>query len=467
MKIAGQKYWAITIFLLFLTACQKPKPKPQRPQPLLQNNYIQVYFNHNQAQGADYTEPYRKITRAGENLEQLIITAINSASYSIDLAIQELRLPNIALALAKQHQAGVKVRVILENNYTSPYSELTEQEKQQLDRRESQRYQEFIALADTNQDGELSQEEIATGDALVILANAGVPMIDDTADGSKGSGFMHHKFLVIDEEVVMTGSANFTTSGIHGDFHSPESRGNTNNWLRIESEALASLFKSEFNLMWGDGPGGKLNSKFGKDKPWREPSQVVVGDSYITVQFSPTSPTKPWPLTVNGLIGQVLEEAKDSVDLALFVFSEQKLADALAERNDVGVEVRALIDRSFAFPYYSEGLDMLGVALKNRCKYEKENNPWSTPINTVGVPQLPLGDKLHHKFAIIDGKTVITGSHNWSASANYNNDETLLVIEQPQVAAHFSREFERLYQKAVLGVPVRVQEKMKQQEEKC
>jgi len=74
---------------------------------------------------------------------------------------------------------------------------------------------------------------------------------------------------------------------------------------------------------------------------------------------------------------------------------------------------------------------------------------------------------LHHKFAVIDGKIVITGSHNWSAAANYNNDETLLVIQQEQVAAHFSREFERLYGKAVLGVPVRVQEKMKEQEQKC
>ncbi len=467
MKTAPQQYWTITIFFLFLTACQKPQLEPQRPQPLPQNNYIQVYFNQNQAQGADYTEPYRKITREGDDLEQLIITAINSATYSIDLAVQELRLPNIALALAKQHGAGVKIRVILENNYSRPYSELTNKEKQQLDRRESQRYQEFLALADTNQDGQLSQEEINQGDALVILGNAGIPIIDDTADGSKGSGLMHHKFLVIDQEVVMTGSANFTTSGIHGDFHSGESRGNANNWLRIDSEELASLFTEEFNLMWGDGPGGKLNSKFGNNKPLREPSQVVVGDSTITVQFAPTSPSKPWGLTANGLIGKALAEAKDSVDLALFVFSEQKLADVLAERNDFGVKVRALIDRSFAFRYYSEGLDMLGVALKNRCKEEKENNPWSTPINTVGIAQLPFGDKLHHKFAVIDGKIVITGSHNWSASANYNNDETLLVIQQEQVAAHFSREFERLYGKAVLGVPVRVQEKMKKQEQKC
>ena len=44
--------------------------------------------------------------------------------------------------------------------------------------------------------------EIASGDALAIVRSAGVPVIDDTADGSKGSGLMHHKFVVIDGKTV-------------------------------------------------------------------------------------------------------------------------------------------------------------------------------------------------------------------------------------------------------------------------
>jgi phosphatidylserine/phosphatidylglycerophosphate/cardiolipin synthase-like enzyme len=35
----------------------------------------------------------------------------------------------------------------------------------------------------------------------------------------------------------------------------------------------------------------------------------------------------------------------------------------------------------------------------------------------VGIARLPAGDKLHHKFAVIDKRTVITGSFNWSPSA--------------------------------------------------
>jgi phosphatidylserine/phosphatidylglycerophosphate/cardiolipin synthase-like enzyme len=61
---------------------------------------------------------------------------------------------------------------------------------------------------DANQDGALSEEELRDRDALTILAQANIPLIDDTADGSKGRCLMHHKFMVVDGRTVVTGSAN-------------------------------------------------------------------------------------------------------------------------------------------------------------------------------------------------------------------------------------------------------------------
>ena len=46
---------------------------------------------------------------------------------------------------------------------------------------------------------------------------------------------------------------------------------------------------------------------------------------------------------------------------------------------------------------------------------------------------------------MIDNKTVITGSFNWSPSAAHTNDETLLIIESPQLAKHFTSEMDRLW----------------------
>ena len=53
-------------------------------------------------------------------------------------------------------------------------------------------------------------------------------------------------------------------------------------------------------------------------------------------------------------------------------------------------------------------------------------------------------DMLGQKPPLIHNKTMITGSFNWSPSAAHTNDETLLVIESPQLAAHFTCEVDRM-----------------------
>jgi phosphatidylserine/phosphatidylglycerophosphate/cardiolipin synthase-like enzyme len=62
---------------------------------------------------------------------------------------------------------------------------------------------------------------------------------------------------------------------------------------------------------------------------------------------------------------------------------------------------------------------------------------------------------------------VVTGSQNWSAAANNDNDENLLVIDNPTVAAHFQREFERLYNGATLGIPSWLSAKAQEEATRC
>jgi phosphatidylserine/phosphatidylglycerophosphate/cardiolipin synthase-like enzyme len=357
-----------------------------------------------------------------------------------------------------------------------------------------------MQFIDSNQDGVVSETESQARDAIAQLRNARIPILDDRADGSKGSGLMHHKFVVVDGKVIVTGSANFTVSDIHQEYGEPESRGNVNHLLRIESPTLAQLFTEEFNILWGDGPGGKPNSIFGVKKPLRPTRTVLLGDrlsnapaasvsssqsgnspknvsnngpnnapsnARITIQFSPSGKRQPWSESSNGLIVQAVAQATQQIDLALFVFSEQKIADTLELSRKRGVNLRALIDPGFAFRPYSEALDMMGHSLTQACKTEKDNRPWKQPLDSVGVPKLLPGDSLHHKFAVLDRRAVITGSHNWSKAANDQNDETLMIIDSPIVAAHFQREFERLYRDAVLGLPVFAQKKMAAETQNC
>ena len=154
--------------------------------------------------------------------------------------------------------------------------------------------------------------------------------------------------------------------------------------------------------------------------------------------------------------------------MALFVFTAKQLADALEQQAQAGLHIRLIADPSFASRSFSEVLDLLGVALPDRnCKLESKNQPFKKGLKSVGTPRLARGDKLHHKFAVIDNKKVITGSFNWSPSAAHTNDETLLVIHSPQLAKHFTREMDRLWDTAELGITPHIQRKLDRQRIRC
>lgn len=443
-------YWllfcGVTLLMaIAVNACQSETgivpALPQHPN-------IQVFFNQNQA--ARYTDPYRKIERLGDNLERVMIDNVSNAKFSLDVAVQELRLPNIAKAIVDARLRGVNVRLILENSYSRAWSELIPEEIEKLSPRDRERYQEFQKFADIDNDGRLSEDELDRRDGLRLIKVTNVPWIDDTADGSKGSGLMHHKFMVIDDQIVLFGSANLTMSDIHGDFTRPETRGNANNLIRVDSKELAARFKKEFNLMWGDGPNGNPDSLFGTKKPSRKIDYLIVGGAQIRIKFSPDPIDTAREQTSNGLIATAIAGTKNSVDMALFVYSDQFISTILEERQRENVQIRALVSPQFAYRDYSATLDMWGLKSTQDCKTEK-SSAWKQPIKTAGIPNLVSGDTLHHKFAILDRNLVLTGSHNWTNAANHTNDEVLVAIQNETVAAHYQREYDRLYQDATFG----------------
>ncbi len=441
---------AIMLVVFTVNSCQSSTgilpALPQHPN-------IQVFFNQNQANR--YTDPYRNIERLGDNLERVLVDNVNQAKVSLDVAVQELRLPNIAKAIVDAKLRGVNVRLILENNYSRAWSEFTPEQIEKLSERDRDRYKEFKKFADINNDGRLTEDELDRRDGLRLIKVTGVPWIDDTADGSKGSGLMHHKFMVIDDQVVVFGSANFTMSDIHGDFTKPDTRGNANNLVRIESKELAKRFKQEFNLMWGDGPNGKPDSRFGTKKPSRKIDYLIVGGAQIRLKFSPDIVDTSREQTSNGLIATAIAGAQKTIDMALFVYSEQFISTILEERQQQNVQIRALVEPQFAYRDYSATLDMWGLQSTQDCK-TGTSSAWKQPLKTVGIPNLASGDMLHHKFAILDRNLILTGSHNWTNAANHINDEALVAIQNETVAAHYQREYDRLYQNATLGAPAKL-----------
>lgn len=420
---------------------------------------VKVYFNNNTR--SSYTDPYRKISRSGDNLEEVIVKEIKKAKKSIYVAVLEFRLPLVAEALVAKKKEGVDVRVVLDNAYNFNIKTQRDSSEGEF---EASKLAELKAFIDLNKDGRIQQTELETRDAIYMLQAAKIPVMDDTFDTSAGSGLMHHKFVIVDGKTTVVSTANFTMSCVHGDMLASSSRGNANSMVVVESTNFSKIFTEEFSQMWGNGKRGN----FGHNKTYRGPVTTSVGGTKITIQFSPTSQRYQWEESTNGLIASHLKKATQSIKGLFFVFSDQNLSDILEKRSNAGADIGVIIEPKFAFRDYSEALDMLGLEmLTQKCSYEANNNPWKNPVKEVGMSNLPTGDVLHHKFAVIDNKTVVMGSQNWSDAANFINDETLIVIQDSKIADQYTQEYNRIKKSANLGAPTWVKTKIKQQDQNC
>jgi phosphatidylserine/phosphatidylglycerophosphate/cardiolipin synthase-like enzyme len=249
-------------------------------------------------------------------------------------------------------------------------------------------------------DGEnLEAAEVAkvTGD----LQAADIPVFFD-----ERQAFMHDKFIVIDGVVVWTGSANLTVNDVFR---------NNNNMLRIQSPDLAAnyLAKSEdiFTGQGGTAGGSVLVNP-----------QLTIGEAQVVNAFAPDD-------AITDAIIERINAAQQSVDMMAFAFTSDPIAEALVQARQRELPVRAVMESRNVKGSGSE----FNVAREGGIDMHADGNCYI----------------MHHKVIIIDGRTVITGSFNFTRSAQDQNDENVLIIDDPSLAARYTEEFERVYQQAL------------------
>ncbi len=234
-------------------------------------------------------------------------------------------------------------------------------------------------------------------------------------------GIMHDKFLAIDADIahkawVMSGSLNWTNQNINTDF---------NNTLFIQDQSLARAYQIEFEEMWG-GSGSQpnlQNSRFGSSKRDNTPHHFIVGDVPVDCWFSPSD------LTTNRIVETVYAASSEAL-FATFSFTKNEIADALVDVFQNGASVRGMI----------ENIGDPGVEINYLKSFGIDCRPH------------PISGELHHKYGVFDPNdsdpTVLTGSHNWSVSAETVNDENTLVLRDPRLASLFKAEFEKRWKEA-------------------
>jgi phosphatidylserine/phosphatidylglycerophosphate/cardiolipin synthase-like enzyme len=194
---------------------------------------------------------------------------------------------------------------------------------------------------------------------------------------------------------------------INGAYH------NDNNMVRLRSERLAENYTAEFEEMF-------VEDRFGPGSHGDTPHPMIsIDGTLVEAYFSPDDGT------ASALI-DLIAGAQESVYFMAYSFTSDDIAQAMLDCARVGVTVAGVFDESQVKSNRGGEYDNLH---SNGLDVRLDGNP----------------DRMHHKVIIIDGRIVITGSYNFSASAETRKDENTLIIHSLEIASHYLAEFERIY----------------------
>lgn len=160
---------------------------------------------------------------------------------------------------------------------------------------------------------------------------------------------------------------------------------------------------------------------------WLEDVIKILRDEQATARRSVAeayfSPGEECP----SAILRMLRSARRSVSVCVFTITDDRIADALIEIHRKGVSVQIITDNEKADDLGSDvgRLEQAGIPLR--------------------VDRSPF--HMHHKFAIVDGCTLLTGSYNWTRGAARDNEENFVVTDDPRLVTQFIEAFGRLWAK--------------------
>ncbi|HOK40734.1 MAG TPA: phospholipase D-like domain-containing protein [bacterium] len=373
-------------------------------------------------------------------LEQIIVNAINSAQTSIDVAIYSFAdWPVVnALVEAANRLGKDKVRIVTEyENYT--YS--------------------------------------GTKNYYNKLENAGIKIITDAAGGG-GSGLSHNKFFIIDNQKVIVGSANATytsyytdnnnmieisspqavaiyaaefkqmyeqklfgraknSSADHTFQYTPEDYKNNNNLININTASV-----SDFTKLYGIGTtiatnivnyrnaNGPFKSIDDLSKVSGVKSTIINANRRYMYVDSENTKTKTGEIyfapkdNVEAQIINAINSAKYTIEFAMFTFTDNEIANSIIAAINRGVKVSGIYDDYQAGSKY--------------CTINTLKEAGAT-VYTDASENL-----MHNKYLIIDGEKVITGSYNYTASANTANDENIIILNDKSTAVNYYLNFKSI-----------------------
>jgi len=166
-----------------------------------------------------------------------------------------------------------------------------------------------------------------------------------------------------------------------------------------------------------------VDRKFGPAKSAGLGDPVLrVGEARVENYFAPKGQV------ADKIIARLLL-AKQSIHFMAFTFTDDAIGKALRDKAAAGVQVAGVFETTGSETQFSE----YGKLRRAKVDVLQDGNPYI----------------MHHKVFIIDGATVVFGSFNFTNNANTDNDENLLIFDDPAMAQAFEAEFQRVRDQAL------------------
>jgi phosphatidylserine/phosphatidylglycerophosphate/cardiolipin synthase-like enzyme len=366
--------------------------------------------------------------RPYEPVAEHIVAAIDAAQKTLRISIYQFEQQSVLDALRRAKKRGVKVEVVLDRSH--------------------------VYVTGTSHEGgprkprPMIVELVKSGFDLMLLKG-------------QGSGIEHNKFLLVDDELLEGGSYNYTDQSESDHFENvffTLEKARVSHYLRYfkymrEQAEPVDMDKLEEILNRTAVAGAEAEAETETEGLDAELAQTEASKRHPdpdgrTSKF-PAPPTDDGaPIEFNGqhfprtifspqggiedAVIRAVEAAKETIDIAMFSFFSQRIAEALLEAKNRGVKVRLTLDKSQAslsslddwFAWH--GFEMRVIV---------------GPDDTRD----PLYQKMHNKFGVFDGKLVETGSFNYSPNAEQNSFENSNWFDVPEMAARYAAFFERMF----------------------
>lgn len=147
-------------------------------------------------------------------------------------------------------------------------------------------------------------------------------------------------------------------------------------------------------------------------------SRTAGGSYRAQAWFSPGDDCR------NAIVGQ-LRACRERADICVFTLSDDRISGEVLAAHRRGVQVRLIADNEKAF---DRGSDV--IALRD-----------------AGVPVAvdQSAAHMHHKFALFDQRWLLNGSYNWTRSAAAENEENLVLSNDPALLRQFGTAFDALW----------------------